>query len=181
MAPFPITVLKFVGTTSLGLLTGLSYNLHSTLLPTILAFPNATTASRFLAQLHLRTLHSTAFLTPISIITFPLAFFLSARRGRHPYLLWVSLISAIGAVTDLFVYGQEDKQMVRKLGFKGHGYGGKKGKEPMMAPMEESDEDINGETVRMGVENWRRRESVRGTFAGVAWGLAMLGLWGDGF
>lgn len=40
---------------------------------------------------------------------------------------------------------------------------------------------INGEVVREGVERWRRGEWVRAGVAGLAWGMSIVGIWGDGF
>ncbi|KLU83810.1 hypothetical protein MAPG_02860 [Magnaporthiopsis poae ATCC 64411] len=94
-----VSLLKFVGTVSLGLLTGLSYTLSSLTAPALLTLPSASAASR-----GFRTLASTArtrlrALTIASSACFALAFLASPRYGRHPYLLYTSLLTGLsGAV-----------------------------------------------------------------------------------
>lgn len=39
---------------------------------------------------------------------------------------------------------------------------------------------INGEEVKRGMEGWRGRQVVRGAVDGVAFLMAVVGLWGDG-
>ncbi|CRK32965.1 hypothetical protein BN1708_019162, partial [Verticillium longisporum] len=46
MASRGVSALKFVGTVSLGLLTGLSYSLSAVTVPSILALPSASDAVR---------------------------------------------------------------------------------------------------------------------------------------
>jgi autophagy-related protein 33 len=41
-------------------------------------------------------------------------------------------------------------------------------------------EEVNGEQVREAVERKKVTESVKATFAGIAFGMAVVGLWGDG-
>ncbi|KAK0627288.1 hypothetical protein B0T14DRAFT_512361 [Immersiella caudata] len=87
-----VSLLKFVGTVSLGLLTGLSYTLSTLTIPALLSLPSADTAARAFdaltvtAKRHLRTL------SIVSGSSFALAFFLSPRYFRHPYLLYTSLL-----------------------------------------------------------------------------------------
>ncbi|KAK0641497.1 hypothetical protein B0T16DRAFT_419934 [Cercophora newfieldiana] len=92
MAVRGVSLLKFVGTVSLGLLTGLSYTLSTLTIPALLTLPSADTAARAFdaltttAKRHLRTL------SVVSGSSFALAFFLSPRYFRHPYLLYTSLL-----------------------------------------------------------------------------------------
>ena len=39
---------------------------------------------------------------------------------------------------------------------------------------------LNGEVVREGMERWRGRQLLRGVGFAVAWGISVVGLWGDG-
>ncbi|KAL2262552.1 hypothetical protein VTK26DRAFT_979 [Humicola hyalothermophila] len=92
MAARGVSVLKFVGTVSLGVLTGLSYTLSSLTIPALLTLPSASTAARVFDTLtttaarHLRILSST------SSVAFALAYLLSPRPLRHPYLLYASAL-----------------------------------------------------------------------------------------
>ncbi|ROW13957.1 hypothetical protein VPNG_04051 [Cytospora leucostoma] len=103
MASRGVSALKFVGTVSLGLLTGLSYTLSTLTVPTLLTLPSASTAANAFrsltttARTHLRTLAG------VSSTAFLLAFALSPRATRHPYLLYTSTLIALSrlAVSDL--------------------------------------------------------------------------------
>ncbi|KUI68404.1 Autophagy-related protein 33 [Cytospora mali] len=103
MASRGVSVLKFVGTVSLGLLTGLSYTLSTLTVPTLLTLPSASTAAKAFrsltttARTHLRTLAG------VSGTAFFLAFALSPRPVRHPYLLYTSTLIALSrlAASDL--------------------------------------------------------------------------------
>ncbi|KAK3935669.1 hypothetical protein QBC46DRAFT_397013 [Diplogelasinospora grovesii] len=92
MAARGVSLLKFVGTVSLGLLTGLSYTLSTLTIPALLTLPSANTAAKAFdslatsAKKHLRVLAS------VSGSAFVLAYILSPRPNRHPYLLYTSLL-----------------------------------------------------------------------------------------
>jgi len=92
MAARGVSLLKFVGTVSLGLLTGLSYTLSTLTIPALLTLPSADTAAQAFdalsttAKRHIRTL------SVVSGGSFALAFLLSPRYYRHPYLLYTSLL-----------------------------------------------------------------------------------------
>ncbi|PGH09009.1 hypothetical protein AJ79_05804 [Helicocarpus griseus UAMH5409] len=92
----PITVSKFVGTVSLGLLTGLSFATSSITIPSLQSLPNASTASRTLKELQLRTRKNVLRLSNITAIALFTAFSLSSPRRKHPYLIWTALMSLIG-------------------------------------------------------------------------------------
>ncbi|EAA32789.1 hypothetical protein GE21DRAFT_6303 [Neurospora crassa] len=87
-----VSVLKFVGTVSLGLLTGVSFTLSTLTIPALLTLPSANDAARALESLstsarkHLRTLST------ISGSAFAIAYYLSPRAYRHPYLIYTSLL-----------------------------------------------------------------------------------------
>ena len=48
------------------------------------------------------------------------------------------------------------------------------------ATPESDDEELNGETVREGMEKWRGKMMLRTGMWGVAWTLCTVGIWGDG-
>ncbi|KAK1780067.1 hypothetical protein QBC45DRAFT_116671 [Copromyces sp. CBS 386.78] len=87
-----VSVLKFVGTVSLGLLTGVSFTLSTLTIPALLTLPSANDAARALESLstsakkHLRTLST------VSGSAFAIAYYLSPRAYRHPYLIYTSLL-----------------------------------------------------------------------------------------
>ena len=39
---------------------------------------------------------------------------------------------------------------------------------------------LNGEVVREGMERWRGKQVLRGVGFAIAWGISVVGLWGDG-
>ncbi|KAF2219056.1 hypothetical protein BDZ85DRAFT_244039 [Elsinoe ampelina] len=150
--PISLAIPKFIGTVSLGLLTGISYTLTLTY-PTLLLLPSATHASRTfstlsrLAQLHLVTLGT------LSLLAFQTAFFASPRRSRHPYLLWTSLLAFGSVAQDVYQLGKSVD--VSELG-------------------------VNGEMVEKRVRKAQGREVRRAVVGGVAFALGVIGLWGDG-
>ncbi|KAJ4422881.1 hypothetical protein N0V82_002407 [Gnomoniopsis sp. IMI 355080] len=102
MASRGISTLKFVGTVSLGLLTGLSYTLSTLTVPTLLTLPSASTASRAFQSLTTTARTHIGTLAGASSAAFFLAYALSPRAFRHPYLLYTSIIVATSrlAVSD---------------------------------------------------------------------------------
>jgi autophagy-related protein 33 len=92
MAARGVSVLKFVGTVSLGVLTGLSYTLSSLTIPALLTLHSAGTASRVFDALTTSATRHLSSLTTLSSSAFALAYFLSPRPLRHPYLLYASTL-----------------------------------------------------------------------------------------
>ncbi|KAF3767332.1 hypothetical protein M406DRAFT_38994 [Cryphonectria parasitica EP155] len=92
MASRGVSVLKFVGTVSLGLLTGLSYSLSTLTVPTLLDLPSASSASRAFKTLATAAKAQLRTLAAVSGTSFFLAFALSPRAFRHPYLLYTSVL-----------------------------------------------------------------------------------------
>ncbi|KAK3353218.1 hypothetical protein B0T25DRAFT_568432 [Lasiosphaeria hispida] len=92
MAARGVSLLKFVGTVSLGLLTGLSYTLSTLTIPALLTLPSADAASRAFDALTITAKHHLGTLSSISGTAFALAFLFSPRPFRHPYLLYTSLL-----------------------------------------------------------------------------------------
>ncbi|KAL8294937.1 hypothetical protein RB597_008357 [Gaeumannomyces tritici] len=102
MASRGVSLLKFVGTVSLGLLTGLSYTLSSLTAPALLTLPSASAASRGFGTLASTARTQLRALTLASSACFALAFLASPRHGRHPYLLYTSVLTGLSgaAVSD---------------------------------------------------------------------------------
>ncbi|KAK7538542.1 uncharacterized protein J3D65DRAFT_332995 [Phyllosticta citribraziliensis] len=155
MAP-TVAICKFVGTISLGLLTGVSYTLSSTALPALLELPTAAHAYTTFLTLQSTAKHHVRALTATAVTSLSLAFILSPARSRHPYLLWTSLVAAAGGAVDYALKRQED------------------------ALRESAGEDFNGETVRAGVDKFRIAEGARAVISGLAFTLGVVGIWGDG-
>ncbi|EGP88693.1 unnamed protein product [Zymoseptoria tritici ST99CH_1A5] len=150
--PCPITLAKFTGVFSLGLLTGVSYTLSTQSLPSLLTLPSATPAAYTLSQLtRLATLHIRT-LSSISASSLLLAYTLSPSRIRHPYLLWTGLVAATsGALT--FALG--DNGTVEGEG-------------------------VNGEQVEKKARDAQWMEFVRTGISGVGFAMGVVGIWGDG-
>ncbi|OLN95935.1 Autophagy-related protein 33 [Colletotrichum chlorophyti] len=92
MASKGVSLLKFVGTVSLGLLTGLSYSLSTVTVPSILSLPSASDALRAFQNLYPGATTRLRLLTGVSAASFLAAFFLSPRAYRHPYLIYSSVL-----------------------------------------------------------------------------------------
>ncbi|EFQ28774.1 uncharacterized protein GLRG_03918 [Colletotrichum graminicola M1.001] len=92
MASKGVSLLKFVGTVSLGLLTGLSYSLSTVTVPSILSLPSASDALRAFKNLYPGATARLRILTGVSATSFFLAFFFSPRAYRHPYLVYSSVL-----------------------------------------------------------------------------------------
>ncbi|KAF9870039.1 hypothetical protein CkaCkLH20_12519 [Colletotrichum karsti] len=87
-----VSLLKFVGTVSLGLLTGLSYSLSTVTIPSILSLPSSSDALRTFQNLYPTATNRLRVLTGVSAASFLVAFFLSPRAFRHPYLVYASVL-----------------------------------------------------------------------------------------
>ena len=98
-----VSGLKFVGTVSLGLLTGLSYTLSTLTIPALLTLPNADTAARAFDELATTAKRQLGTLSTVSACSLSLAYLLSPRWSRHPYLIYTTIL-VVGArllVSDL--------------------------------------------------------------------------------
>lgn len=207
MASRGVSALKFVGTVSLGLLTGLSYTLSTLTVPTLLTLPTANEASKAFrslattARTHLRTLAG------ISSTAFFLAFALSPRSARHPYLLYTSVLVAISrlSVSDmvapyLFAHPhapaqqrqssssapRKDRSAARRMEASYDVIGGSDAHSDSASDrsIEEdaatADSSFNGEEVRGEVESFLKKQVVSTATAGLGFLMAVVGIWGDG-
>lgn len=194
MAPRTVSTLKFVGTISLGLFTGLSYSLSTLTLPTLLTLPTASSASRAFSNLTSVSLTHLRSLAGVSSSSFLLAYILSPRGQRHPYLLWTTLFVASSGLADVFLRPFAIKPMnptrtTRKpADGKGKGrqmdasyevLGHDSNSEGTMSG-EEMEEDVNGEEVREQMEGFMTSQITRTIIAGVGFAMSVIGIWGDG-
>ncbi|KAI1184855.1 hypothetical protein F5B17DRAFT_410415, partial [Nemania serpens] len=198
MASKKVAVLKFVGTISLGLLTGTSYTLSSFTIPSLLELSSASTAAKAFRTL---AASATARLTTLSGVAgsaFILAFAFSPSGYRHPYLIYTSLFCFGTRLTDYVtpsIFGKPssrsaaDQQRAARVQARRE----KAAARRMVASyevlgdshVEEADndlvdEEINGEEVRSDVEVFIRDQLVRTVVAGLGFAVAVLGIWGDG-
>ncbi|KAF2107155.1 hypothetical protein BDV96DRAFT_589789 [Lophiotrema nucula] len=159
-----ISVFKFVGTISLGLLTGVSASLSTLALPSLLTLPTAVTARTTLTYLSSKTRILSAYLRHITTFSLFSAYLLSPRRFRHPYLLYTSIFAAVsGPGVDYAIAYREGTNARRET-----------------LDLEAQGDDVNGEQVRHAVERMRSTESARAIISGAAFAMGVVGLWGDG-
>ncbi|KAL2189356.1 hypothetical protein L209DRAFT_749100 [Thermothelomyces heterothallicus CBS 203.75] len=210
MAARGVSVLKFVGTVSLGVLTGLSYTLSSLTIPALLTLPSAGAAAR---AFHTLTTSATRHLRSLAVVSssaFALAYFLSPRPLRHPYLLYASalVLSSHLAASDfvaphLFALGsarpssttsaRQEKQRERErraaararmeasYEVLGAGVSDVHSEGSVGEELESEDvADVNGEEVRAEVEDFLKKQVVRSALAGLGFLLSVVGIWGDG-
>ncbi|KAL5356482.1 hypothetical protein BJX96DRAFT_142871 [Aspergillus floccosus] len=180
----PITVSKFVGTVSLGLLTGLSYSAASITLPSLKLLPTASDASRSLNEVKRLNRKHGLRLTNLANGCLLFAYGISPSHRKHPYLVWMCVASTIGS------YGM-DYWFHRQVGFKawfqsllqdGCGWRSSRktaGKKDEDLVVVEAEENVNGESVDRDMDNERRFQRVRAVFSGLALSMGIVGLWGD--
>jgi len=193
MASRTVSTLKFVGSISLGLLTGLSYTLSTLTLPTLLTLPSATSASRAFTNLTTLSLTHLRALAGISSSSFLLAYLLSPRSQKHPYLLWTALFVAGSGVTDLILPAslktttpvrpsqkpRDRKGKGRQMDASYEVLGHDSNSEGTMSG-EDMDEEVNGEEVRQQMEGFMTGQIVRTVVAGLGFAMSVIGIWGDG-
>ncbi|KAL8920408.1 MAG: hypothetical protein Q9208_006289 [Pyrenodesmia sp. 3 TL-2023] len=177
-----VTASKFVGTVSLGLLTGLSYTLSTTTVPPLLALPSATPAHSTFRHLRTLTSRHQVLLSTLGVSSLVMAYLLSPPRLRHPYLLWTSLVISLGWSEE--AYSKVKGKISQKKKTAGDDVRGKRAmREGSWTEDEEwiADEgNVNGEAVREGMEGWRVKQGVKAAVWGFGWALAVVGIWGDG-
>ncbi|RDW74285.1 uncharacterized protein DSM5745_06947 [Aspergillus mulundensis] len=183
----PITVTKFIGTISLGLLTGLSYSAATITIPSLSLLSTSTAAAKSLSEVKRLTRRHAVRLTNISTVCLLFAYAVSPRHRKHPYLLWMAAVSTLGTYGVDFWFHRRvggwawGCALVRDLGWAGC-FGKKQRKEEDLVVVEaeaEAEEGVNGEVVRGEMDVERRMQGVRAVFAGVALAMGIVGLWGD--
>lgn len=165
-----VSICKFVGSISLGLLTGVSYTISTITIPSLLTLPSATTAQQAFVRLQSLSLKHLRTLATVSASSFLLAYALSPSRGRHLYLLWTSLAVALSGGVDLWLGAGQARDLVRDR----RRVGATADDTPDLSP-------ANGEEVKNGMEQFRVAQGVRAGIAGVGFLMSVVGIWGDAF
>lgn len=128
----------------------------------------------------------------VSTSSFLLAYVLSPRGARHPYLLWTPLLVAGSGLADLVLRPERAKTIAAARQSRKREEKKKKGK--MEASYEvlgdshsegtsasdEGEEDVNGEELRSAMEGFRLSQMVRLALAGTGFVMSLVGIWGDG-
>ncbi|OKL57490.1 hypothetical protein UA08_07050 [Talaromyces atroroseus] len=190
--PCPITVTKFIGTVSLGLLTGVSYATAAITIPTLKALPTASHATRALKDVKKLSRKHAIRLSNLTSTCLFFAWFVASRRKKHPYLLWVSLASTLSTWGVDFWFNRQLglggwlRSVVEDIEFpsltvKKTSSGSSS---PSSAKKDEDlvvvEADFNGESIEQDLARERRLQSVRTWLSGAALSMAIVGLWGDG-
>jgi len=191
-------MLKFVGSISLGLLTGLSYTLSTLTLPALLTLPSANSASRAFTNLTTLSLTHLRVLASLSSSSFLFAYILSPRGSKHPYLLWTTLFVASSGLTDFILrpsrtktltaaktQRQKEKSVTRRVVSSrkmeaSYEVLGDSNSEGTMSGCEEVEEEVNGEEIREAIGGFLKDQMVRTVIAGVGFATSIVGIWGDG-
>ncbi|KAE8348258.1 hypothetical protein BDV28DRAFT_143934 [Aspergillus coremiiformis] len=180
----PLTVSKFVGTVSLGLLTGLSYSTSTVTIPSLALLPTSVSASRSLHEVKRLNRKHGLRLTNLANGCLLFAYCVSPKHRKHPYLVWMVATSILGT------YGA-DYWFHRSIGFKawiqtliydaGYTSFGPKNtqKRDDDLVVVETEENVNGESVQREMNTERRLQCVRAVFSGLALAMGIVGLWGD--
>ncbi|KAF5603673.1 Autophagy-related 33 [Fusarium subglutinans] len=180
-----VSLLKFVGTVSLGLLTGVSYSITSLTLPVLLRLPSSNSASHGLASLNAALKTPLLALTSLAAAPFLISFALAPRSSRHPYLLYTGLLATLSFVAPLLipapatrhVASSAPRQSPRAKMEASYEVLGDAHSEPAS---EEDIDDINGEGVRVEVEGLVHNYIARTAFSALGFIMAVIGIWGDG-
>ncbi|KIX99421.1 uncharacterized protein Z520_04997 [Fonsecaea multimorphosa CBS 102226] len=193
--PCPISITKFVGTISLGLLTGTSYTLQSITLPSLALLPSASLAARTLATIQTQSTRQILTLASISSLSLITAYTLASPRGRHPYLLWTALVSFIGGQGVEYWFNGFSRFPSWGIGSRSsrRGQSGQVKASRVASPSasdesgyievesDSSDEhQVNGEKVETEMIRERKVQKVRSWIAGVGFAMGVVGIWGDG-
>ncbi|CAG7959279.1 unnamed protein product [Penicillium salamii] len=177
----PISVSKFVGTVSLGLLTGLSYSTSAITIPALQLLPTATTAARSLNEVKRLSRRYALRLSFLANSCFCFAWCLSSPRRRHPYMVWLWAFSALSAHGVDFWFN-------RHLGFKNwvsavirdvSHFSLTEAKKDEDLVVVETEDEVNGETVQREMGRERNLHRVRAWLSGIALSIGIVGLWGD--
>ncbi|GFP53805.1 hypothetical protein ACSS6W_001414 [Trichoderma asperelloides] len=184
-----ISVLKFVGTVSLGLLTGVSYTVSALTLPTLVNLPSSSSAAHALTSLQSALRLPVLALSSLAAAPLFLSFVLSPRYARHPYLFYTSLLAVLSAVAPRYLpkpatstskpAGARKATSSRARMEASYEVLGDSHSEGDL-PSESELEDINGEEVRANIDGAARAYLARTGFAAAGFVLSVIGLWGDG-
>ncbi|KAL6702524.1 hypothetical protein ACN47E_001588 [Coniothyrium glycines] len=159
MAAQTVSICKFVGTISLGIATGVSATLSTIALPALLALPTAVNARTSLTYVSSKSHALSSYLRHIATFTLFSAYLLSPRRFRHPYLLYTSIFAFLSGPGVDVAFSSEKRQVL---------------------DLEAQGDDVNGEQVRQAVEQKQFTERFKAGLAALAFGMQVVGMWGDG-
>ncbi|KAM0329949.1 hypothetical protein ACHAQA_004116 [Verticillium albo-atrum] len=208
MASKGVSALKFVGTISLGLLTGLSYSLSAVTVPSILALPSAADAVRAFENLTTSSTLQLRALTGVSTASFLLAFFLSPRAFRHPYLVYASAFALTSSLAEQIasrvlatdgadhdaahasLQARRERLAARNAAraarmeasyeVVGDSHSDGTGSVSGAEDLDAEEEVLNGEQVRGEVETFGKTQRLQAGVASVGFLMAVVGLWGEG-
>ncbi|CEI64210.1 hypothetical protein FVEN_g9049 [Fusarium venenatum] len=180
-----VSLLKFVGTVSLGLLTGVSYSISSLALPALLRLPSSTSASHGLSTLTATLKTPVLALTSLASAPFLISFFLAPRSSRHPYLLYTALLATLSSVAPMLIPTPAPRRAASSAPRKSSRAKMEASYEVLgdahSEPASDEDiEDINGEEVRAEVEGLTRSYLARTAISALGFAMAVVGIWGDG-
>ncbi|KAG8674598.1 Autophagy- protein 33 [Fusarium poae] len=180
-----VSLLKFVGTVSLGLLTGVSYSISSLALPSLLRLPSSASASHGLSTLSATLKTPILALTSLASAPFLISFFLAPRSSRHPYLLYTALLATLSSVAPMLIPTPAPRRAASSAPRKSSRAKMEASYEVLgdahSEPASDEDiEDINGEEVRAEVEGLTRSYLARTAISALGFAMAVVGIWGDG-
>ena len=174
-------------------------------MPTLLTLPSASTAAKAFYTLASTAKTQLSILASLSGSAFMLAFFLSPRPHRHPYLLYTSVLvfgsRLLGSdlvapylfssprKTTSATYREQLRQKNEKAsrarmeasyevvgGSDSHSEGAGSDDLDEAAQIER----MNGEEVRGEVEHFLKKQVVQTAVAGLGFLMSVVGIWGDG-
>jgi autophagy-related protein 33 len=188
----PVPLLKFVGTVSLGLLTGVSYTVSSITVPSLLKLESSSSASHALADLTTSLKLPLLTLSSLGSVPFLVAYALSSRSSRHPYLFYTSFLAALSVIVpDLLVpptIRQRPAAVAKKpaapkpraLDASYEVLGDIKTEAAFTEEEEEEEEEVvNGDHVKMEFDDTARNFLTRTGFAMAGFAIAVVGIWGE--
>ncbi|KAI5811293.1 hypothetical protein DFH27DRAFT_620349 [Peziza echinospora] len=175
-AAFALSALKITSTVALGILTGTHLSFSLSTIQAILILPSARQARAIFTTL-LPT-HTTTLTTPLTLAsTIPLllAYLVSPRRLRHPYLLISAFLPLLAYGYDARVLKLVERDIANASSWRQYDDRG------VVVGEEGGEEVVNGEAVRGGLERYRVGGLVRAGVVGVGFLVGVVGNWGDGW
>ncbi|KAI9667003.1 MAG: hypothetical protein M1829_005610 [Trizodia sp. TS-e1964] len=153
---------------SLGILTGVSYSLSELTAPSLLLLPSATTGFQILSHLEEFSIITFRALSSISAASFLLAYTLSPRQGRHPYLIWATLLVAGAALGEKMANFCDAQSTIRR-------------RHSIDPSADQPESGINGEEVAKEIRKFRKFHAIKTGTVGLGFAAGLVGIWGDAF
>ncbi|KAI9929849.1 hypothetical protein ASPWEDRAFT_35055 [Aspergillus wentii DTO 134E9] len=181
----PITVTKFVGTVSLGILTGLSYSTSTITVPSLQLLPTSANAARSLNEVKRLNRKHGLRLANLTNGCLLFAYCISPKHRKHPYLVWMCVTSTLASYgVDLFFNRQKGFVAWIQSVAQDVGCGrlcrksaAKKDEDIVLVEAEEN--NVNGEIIQQEMTRERRLNCARAWFSGLGLAMGIVGLWGD--